>query len=246
MGEAAIPGGYILLSRKIRDPNSSWRCFTAAQRIVFLEILMQAAHAPLYVKRNGEQIWLERGQVATSYGQLVKDIDCPEVTFKVVRGAMQKGEKLKIWAKDEAKARAKKGLLLTVLNYGFYQDPLNYQGQSAGQEVGQSRGTEVGNKQELKELEELKEDIYSVPRKEKPNKNLYYDFVYLSKEEYQKLIAYFGNESIVHEKIKALNNYIGSKGKKYKSHYHTILSWDRKDKKQNDDLEDIFHGRTVL
>jgi hypothetical protein len=31
------------------------------------------------------------------------------------------------------------------------------------------------------------------------------------------------------EKIERLNNYIGSSGKKYKSHYHTILNWSRND-----------------
>jgi len=38
--------------------------------------------------------------------------------------------------------------------------------------------------------------------------------------------------------ITKLNNYIGSKGKKYKSHYHTILNWSRRDieqKKTNTD-----------
>jgi len=30
-----------------------------------------------------------------------------------------------------------------------------------------------------------------------------------------------------------LDNYIGSKGKKYKSHYHTILNWYRRDQIQS-------------
>ena len=31
------------------------------------------------------------------------------------------------------------------------------------------------------------------------------------------------------EYIDRVDNYVGSTGKKYKSHYHTILSWHRKD-----------------
>lgn len=55
-------------------------------------------------------------------------------------------------------------------------------------------------------------------------KNLFLDYVYLSKEEYDKLIDRFGKE-MVSAQISSLNNYIGSKGVKYKSHYHTILNW---------------------
>ena len=68
--------------------------------------------------------------------------------------------------------------------------------------------------------------------KVKLSKDKYIDFVFLSKEEYEKLIKKFG-EKLTNEKIDELNNGIGSKGYKYNSHYHTILSWDRKHKKDN-------------
>lgn len=57
------------------------------------------------------------------------------------------------------------------------------------------------------------------------------DFVLLTDGEYQKLIERFG-KSIADEKIEALNNGIGSKGYKYTSHYHTILSWHRRDEQK--------------
>ncbi len=66
-----------------------------------------------------------------------------------------------------------------------------------------------------------------VKEKEK-YKDVYMDFVSLTKEEYSKLLEKFG-ENDLKEKITALNDYLGSKGKKYKSHYHTILVWARKD-----------------
>jgi len=59
-------------------------------------------------------------------------------------------------------------------------------------------------------------------------KSKYMDCVLLTPEQYQKLIDQFG-EKATKEKIEALNNYIESKGRKYKSHYHTILNWSRKD-----------------
>ena len=58
------------------------------------------------------------------------------------------------------------------------------------------------------------------------NKYIYMDFVLLNDDEYQKLVKRFGEEG-TQERIERLNNYIGSKGDKYKSHYHTILVWER-------------------
>ena len=58
-------------------------------------------------------------------------------------------------------------------------------------------------------------------------KELYLSAVYLTKEEHSKLINRFGDEG-VKQRIYDLNNGIMSKGYKYKSHYHTILSWERR------------------
>lgn len=60
----------------------------------------------------------------------------------------------------------------------------------------------------------------------KPSKIKHLEYVLLKQEEYDKLVTEFGLEG-TKERISDLNNYIGSKGKKYKSHYHTILAWER-------------------
>jgi len=57
------------------------------------------------------------------------------------------------------------------------------------------------------------------------------EFVFLLSDEFSKLIERFG-ERVTKEKIAELNEAIGSKGYKYKSHYHTILAWDRRKKPQ--------------
>jgi hypothetical protein len=59
-------------------------------------------------------------------------------------------------------------------------------------------------------------------------KDIYGEFVKLTKNEYGKLTDKYSN-IVIKSEIEDLNNYIGSTGKKYKSHYHTILSWLRKD-----------------
>ncbi len=54
--------------------------------------------------------------------------------------------------------------------------------------------------------------------------------VFLSNDEKSKLDIKFNGTS--QQKIDTLSEYVESSGKKYRSHYATILSWDRRDKKQ--------------
>lgn len=66
----------------------------------------------------------------------------------------------------------------------------------------------------------------------KSSKTKHLDYVLLKPEEYDKLVAQFG-VSGVKDRIESLNLYIGSKGKKYKSHYHTILAWEKRNGRDN-------------
>lgn len=65
----------------------------------------------------------------------------------------------------------------------------------------------------------------------KPLKNTYGEFqnVQLTGAEYEKLEKYFGDLG-TKSRIEKLSSYIASKGVKYKSHYATILSWERRDR----------------
>lgn len=56
--------------------------------------------------------------------------------------------------------------------------------------------------------------------------------VKISDSEFQKLEEKFGSDG-TNLRIENLSQYIASKGKKYNSHYATILSWDRKENKEN-------------
>jgi hypothetical protein len=59
--------------------------------------------------------------------------------------------------------------------------------------------------------------------------------VLLTESEYKKLQGKFS--STLDDKIESLSLYIKSKGKKYASHYATILSWARKDGPSGEELE---------
>ncbi len=66
------------------------------------------------------------------------------------------------------------------------------------------------------------------------NKEKYGKFqnVLLTLKEYNDLIENF-NEVSTKERIEKLSEYMESKGKRYNSHYATILNWDRMDNKNN-------------
>lgn len=69
-------------------------------------------------------------------------------------------------------------------------------------------------------------------------KILHLDHVLLTTQEYEKLIEHFGKQS-ADERIARLNEYGHTKPKNFKqygSHYHTILSWARKDIPKGDNL----------
>jgi hypothetical protein len=75
------------------------------------------------------------------------------------------------------------------------------------------------SKNTLKEKEKEKD-------KEK-DKEKCLEFVFLLKSEHDKLLNQYGVERLK-VMIENLNNYLGSTGKRYKSHYHTLLAWERK------------------
>ena len=74
-------------------------------------------------------------------------------------------------------------------------------------------------------------------------KQKYLDFIMLTEEEHAKLIELCG-KFVLAELMEDLNNYIGSTGRKYKSHYFTIRAWYRKNKpnpkKRGDIVEKAF------
>lgn len=75
------------------------------------------------------------------------------------------------------------------------------------------------------EEERDKDKEKNILRKEKKK---ILDFIFLTDKEHKKLLDKLGKNK-TEDMIERLNNYIGSKGKKYKSHYFTILTWDRND-----------------
>lgn len=207
-----IPGGYILQPRKFDESESS--NFPPCTREVWLYLLRNVNH-----KDNGK---LSRGVGFFSISG-IRDVLCWYVGFckktyskdQVVKALRRLRDSTMI-----ATTKTTRGLIVTICNYDFYQDPKNYEDTNDGTTKAPRRryGSTTINKNVR--MEEGKKTTYG----ELAN-------VTLSEEEYDKLKIRFN--SAVEEKIKDLSLYLASTGKKYKSHYATILAWDRKNNKQS-------------
>lgn len=83
----------------------------------------------------------------------------------------------------------------------------------------------------------------SAPPQPKPSKISHGEFrnVLLTTEEHDKLVAKFGS-SVTADFIERVSRYVESKGRKYRSHYATILEWAEKDgvDKKGSNLPDDF------
>lgn len=76
---------------------------------------------------------------------------------------------------------------------------------------------------------EVNNAVPGKPGNAKTDKKLHLDYVLLTEEQHEALGKAMG--ALAEEYIARLNDYVGSKGVKYNSHYHTILNWWRKDGK---------------
>ena len=91
--------------------------------------------------------------------------------------------------------------------------------------------TDKNSEKQKKQEEEVEEEVEieveeENKKKEKNTKKKFLDFVLLSEDEHQKLVEKCWIKH-TEELIDKLNNYIWSTGKRYKSHYYTILNRSR-------------------
>ena len=91
-----------------------------------------------------------------------------------------------------------------------------------------SRGYQDDTPEGETETEAYKEEGEGEKNPPPPLKITFLEYVKLTESEESKLVSKYGQQT-TDSYISRLNNYIGSKGKKYRSHYHTILNWMSKD-----------------
>ena len=133
MSQELIQGGYILLSRRILKSGIMEK--PPLYLKLWAWMLMQASF-----KDHGD---LKRGQFFTSLEKM-RDAMAYKVgcctrmpTKKEIRGVidfLSKGTAI-------VTTKVTHGMVITILNYDYYQDANNYEGHTAGHTAGQGKGT---------------------------------------------------------------------------------------------------------
>lgn len=113
---------------------------------------------------------------------------------------------------------------ITIENYTFYRDMVATD-RAMDKATSRQRADTTKKNNKYKNTKKEKE-IY----KEKEKRLGEFENVILSEEELEKLKERFPYDW--QERIENLSQYMSSKGKRYKSHYATILAWARKDDRE--------------
>ena len=182
----------------------------------FQYCLLKANHTDKSILWNKEEIIIERGCFITGRKEAAKETGLSQQN---IRTALLTLHNLGMIEKSTIKSTSKY-TYIKVCNYDTYQQQDIQSNQQINQQL---TSNQPATNQQL--------TTNNNDKNNKNDKKLYMECVYLSDEEYEKLLSQY-KEAGTKQRIENLNLYIMSKGKKYKSHYHTILSWERKNDKQ--------------
>lgn len=226
--------GYVKLHRKIME-SSIWT--DAHFYKLFNYCIMKARHDPV----PGYEIWEKQdvtigpGQFVTGRYALYRDYNkgvseknsIPAITLWKWLKKLEKMEMLNINSTN-------KYSIVTVVNWEEYQTNLvkeNNKGTTEEQQENNKGSAKDQQENTNKNVKNGKNDKNVKKKEKEASKLTFLEFVTLTKEEHEKLEKELG-ESLRDKLIRNLNDYIGSTGKKYRSHYHTVLTWSRKESNQ--------------
>lgn len=219
--------GYIKIHRKIiewewySDPNT---------KIIFLHLLLNANFRP--VKYCGVE--LKAGELIVTLPELAGTL---QLTVQNVRTALNH-----LKSTGEITVRTTNRFsVVTIEKWEMYQVEdysANRQAnrQANSQLTGNQQTTNRPKKKNDKNDKNINNNIYIMPALGE------FGNVHLTEEELEKLKERFPYDW--QAKIERLSEYMASRGKRYKSHYATILSWARKDEKNAETGSNIGHEST--
>jgi DNA-binding transcriptional MocR family regulator len=212
--------GWISLHRQLKE-HWLWqdnRPFD--RRSAWIDLLLSANHKDAKVPLGNELIEVERGSFITSIRQLCDKWKWSN-TKVIAFLELLENDGMILYKSD------KKKTVITIVKYSDYQD-LNDTKTTNKRHTNDTQTTQkhTNNNDNNENNDNKKEYI--------PAKKQYAQYVKMTEEEYQKLIDDYGEQK-TKDMIEDLNNYKGSKGKKYKSDYLTIRSWIRKEQKEQKD-----------
>lgn len=144
MTAALIPGGYILVARKLLESGIMEKPPLYAK--MWLWMLLQASW-----KDHG---MLKRGQFFTSIDRM-RDAFSYKIGYRVIRPSAKEIRSAYDFLTKGAMigtAKVTHGMIITILNYDLYQDALNYEGHTEGHDEGTPRGTILRKKEKERNI----------------------------------------------------------------------------------------------
>jgi len=126
-----IPGGYILLARKILE-NASWNALNEAGKIVMLTLLTLANHKDRkwYNPLTKQEILIKRGQCIIGRKSLAEKSRVGQRSVRTALYLLKTTNFLTIQATSRFS-------IVSITNYEFYQNPKNYTDQVSDQQTDQ-------------------------------------------------------------------------------------------------------------
>lgn len=201
--------GFIKIHRRMFDNPIVMK--DAEYLAIWVYLLGEAKWKPEVAYFNGKKIMLQPGQFTIGRKQIADKLRVTESKCQRV---------LKCYETEHLieQQTCNRNRLISIVKWNEYQ----LDEQLAEQPVNNQRTT---SEQPVNTPEEYK----NIRNKE--IESIYGEFgnVKLSDSEYEKLVERFPMD--YQDKIENLSVYLKKTGKKYKSHYATILSWDRKDQR---------------
>ncbi|MBO5380072.1 MAG: helix-turn-helix domain-containing protein [Clostridia bacterium] len=185
---------------------------------------------------NGKRVELERGQMVTSIRKLAEKTGIPKSSVSRMLAHFKKWDV--IWTDG--------GTSQTIIAVTSLCPLGTRDGTEESQNMGQSWDEEAERKGEKRKeaKEKSSKERFSKSIKNSKKKNVYGTFenVKLTDEEYESFKSKF---PVNYERyIDDLSHYIASRGDKYKSHYATLLTWnrDKSDEMSSFDTDEFFEA----
>jgi len=207
--------GWVKIHRKMLE--NPVVCKDNDHLAIWIYLLVNATHKEIPAMFQGRKITLKPGQLVTGRKSIAEQLSVSESKVKRILLLFESDQQIE-------RQRSNQNSLISIVNWNKYQtiDQQNDQQMTSQRPASDQPVTTNKNVKNvrMKELKDLK------------NKTLYRECVYLTDEEYEKLVLEHG-EKFTEDCIELLDNYKGSSGKSYKSDYKAILTWVVMQVKQN-------------
>lgn len=204
--------GFVKLHRKMIE----WGWYSdCVVKDVFLHILMVAAFKPGQYRGHD----IQPGQAIIGRKKMAEELGFSEQQVRTALKKLESTGEISLFSTN-------KFTIATVENWAFYQGDESEGNQQVTNNQPTNNQQVTNNQPHLKNVKNVKNV--------KKEKNIYirpalgkFENVLITEEELEKLKKRFPYDW--EDRIERLSEYMSSKGKRYKSHYATILTWARKD-----------------